>query len=41
VALLPEGKVGTASYYDDVVKTADGWRVQNRVTTLRRRDRIA
>jgi len=39
VALLPEGKVGTASYYDDVVKTSDGWRVQHRVTTLRRRDR--
>ena len=39
VALLPEGKVGTASYYDDVVKTPDGWRVSNRVTTLRRRDR--
>jgi len=38
VALLPGGKVGTASYYDDVVKTADGWRVQHRVTTRRRRD---
>ncbi len=37
VALLPEGKVGTASYYDRVVKTADGWRVQDRVVTLRRR----
>lgn len=39
VALLPEGRVGTASYYDDVVKTDAGWRVSNRVTTLRRRDR--
>ncbi len=39
VALQPEGRVGTASYYDDVVKTADGWRVKHRVTTLRRRDR--
>ena len=39
VALLPEGRVGTASYYDDVVKTDDGWRVKHRVTTLRRRDR--
>ncbi len=39
VALLPEGRVGTASYYDEVVKTPDGWRVKHRVTTLRRRDR--
>jgi len=39
VALLPERVVGTASYYDDVVKTADGWRVSNRVITLRRRAR--
>lgn len=37
IALLPGGKVGTASYYDDVVKTPAGWRVANRVTTLRRR----
>ena len=37
VALLPERRVGTASYYDDVVKTAEGWRVQRRVITLRRR----
>ncbi len=41
VALLPEGRVGTASYYDDVVKTDQGWRVKHRVTTLRRRDRTA
>jgi 3-phenylpropionate/cinnamic acid dioxygenase small subunit len=40
VALLPEGKVGTASYYDDVVKTDAGWRVKHRVTTLRRKDRL-
>ena len=39
LALLPEGKVGTASYYDDVVKTDDGWRVKHRVITLRRRPR--
>ena len=39
LALLPEGRVGTASYYDDVVKTPDGWRVANRVITRRRRDR--
>src|SRR5262245_972690 len=37
VALLPEGRVGTASYYDDVVKTPAGWRVQHRVITRRRR----
>ena len=37
LALLPERRVGTASYYDDVVKTPDGWRVQHRVITLRRR----
>ena len=37
VALLGQGKVGTASYYDDVVKTAAGWRVKDRVITLRRR----
>ena len=39
VALLPERVVGTASYYDDVVKTPAGWRVQNRVIKLRRRPR--
>jgi hypothetical protein len=37
VALLGGGKVGTASYYDDVVNTPSGWRVQHRVVTLRRR----
>ncbi len=37
VALLGGGLVGTASYYDDVVKTPDGWRVTNRVVTRRRR----
>lgn len=36
VALLPGGKVGTASYYDDVIKTSAGWRVSNRVITRRR-----
>jgi len=39
VALLGRGKTGTASYYDQVVKTADGWRVKHRETTLRRRDK--
>ncbi len=39
VALLGQGKTGTASYYDQVVKTSDGWRVKHRETTLRRRDK--
>jgi len=39
VALLGQGKTGTASYYDHVVKTAEGWRVAHRETTLRRRDK--
>jgi len=37
LALLGGGKVGTASYYDDVVKTPAGWRVRHRVVTRRRR----
>ena len=37
VALQSGGLTGTASYYDDVVKTPVGWRVQHRVVTLRRR----
>lgn len=37
VALRSGGLVGTASYYDDVVKTPQGWRVKDRVVTLRRR----
>jgi len=37
VALMPGRWVATASYYDDVVKLADGWRVHNRVVTARRR----
>ena len=40
VALLPERVVGTASYYDEVVKTPVGWRVKNRVITLRRRPKV-
>ncbi len=39
VALLGKGKTGTASYYDRVVKTDEGWRVAHRETTLRRRDK--
>jgi 3-phenylpropionate/cinnamic acid dioxygenase small subunit len=37
VALLKDRTVGTASYYDDVVRTPEGWRVKNRVIELRRR----
>lgn len=37
IALQPKGLAGTASYYDDVVKTEAGWRVAHRVVTLRRR----
>ena len=39
VALQRGGLAGTASYYDDVVKTDTGWRVTHRVVTLRRRPR--
>jgi SnoaL-like domain len=39
VTVLPNGKVGTGSYYDDVVKTADGWRIKDRVVTVRRQAR--
>lgn len=39
VALRKGGLAGTASYYDDVVKTDAGWRVVHRVVTLRRRPR--
>jgi hypothetical protein len=39
VALRKGQSVGSASYYDDVVKTPAGWRVKDRVITLRRRAR--
>ncbi len=39
VALRGGGLVGTASYYDDVIETPQGWRVKTRVVTLRRRSR--
>ena len=39
IALQPKGLAGTASYYDEVVKTDEGWRVAHRVVTLRRRPR--
>ncbi len=37
IALLGGGKVGTASYYDEVVRTPAGWRVSHRIITRRRR----
>ena len=37
VAMLSGGKMASASYYDDVVRSAGGWRVQHRVTTRLRR----
>ena len=37
VARAKGGVFGTASYYDDVVKTPAGWRVRHRVVTRRRR----
>ena len=39
VALLGKGLVGTASYYDRVVKTDRGWRVQHRECMIHRRDK--
>jgi 3-phenylpropionate/cinnamic acid dioxygenase small subunit len=41
VARAKGGVFGTASYYDDVVKTPAGWRVKDRVISLRRRPRPA
>ena len=39
VALLVKGLVGTTSYYDRVVKTDQGWRVQHRECMIHRRDK--
>ena len=39
VALLGKGLVGTAAYYDRVVKTDQGWRVQHRECMIHRRDK--
>ncbi len=36
LALLPEGRMGTASYTDEVVRTPDGWRVKDRMIARRR-----
>lgn len=39
IGFLPKGKVGSASYDDDLVKTPDGWRVARRWARARRGDR--
>jgi len=39
VALLGGGKTGTGSYYDECVRSNDGWRVRHRAVYLRRRDK--
>jgi hypothetical protein len=36
VALLREGRVGTASYYDTLVRTPEGWRIAHRVCSSKR-----
>tara|TARA_B100000900_G_scaffold83585_3_gene67572 strand:+ start:285 stop:725 length:441 start_codon:yes stop_codon:yes gene_type:complete len=39
VALIGKGLTSTASYYDKIVKTEDGWRTQHRYVSSRRRDK--
>ncbi|MFN0088910.1 MAG: nuclear transport factor 2 family protein [Acidimicrobiales bacterium] len=39
VALRRDKPVASGNYYDTVVKTPAGWRVKDRVFTIRRRDR--
>ena len=39
VALIGKGLTSTASYYDRIVKTEDGWRTQHRYVSSRRRDK--
>jgi len=39
VALIGKGRTSTASYYDKLVKTSDGWRTQHRYVSSRRRDK--
>lgn len=36
VAMLREGRVGTASYYDTLVRTPEGWRISHRVCSSKR-----
>ncbi|MGI9616522.1 MAG: nuclear transport factor 2 family protein [Acidimicrobiales bacterium] len=39
VALLGKGRAGTASYYDQLVRTPDGWRIKHRVCSTHRIDK--
>jgi hypothetical protein len=39
LGLLPKGRVGSASYDDELVKTGAGWRVRHRLATARREER--
>ncbi|MEJ6670796.1 MAG: nuclear transport factor 2 family protein [Pseudomonadales bacterium] len=39
VALIGKGRTSTASYYDKIIKTNDGWRTQHRFVSNRRRDK--
>jgi len=36
VALLGKGRTGTASYYDRLVRTPDGWRIKHRICSTHR-----
>jgi len=36
IGLLPKGRVGSAAYDDELVKTAEGWRVARRLAKARR-----
>ena len=39
VARIGKGRTATASYYDKIVKTDEGWRTQHRYVSNRRRDK--
>ena len=39
VALVGKGRTSTASYYDKIVKTEDGWRTKHRYVSIQRRDK--
>ena len=40
IGLIADGRVGSVTYRDIVEKRAEGWRITERVATLRRADRI-
>lgn len=40
IGLRPDGRVGSVTYTDVVVKVAQGWRIRERIAVLRRADRI-